>query len=180
MFKKTLVCLDGSKLAEEAIPYIINACHQPEGELVLFRVITSHITIPPPQSIHTLTFGRKTKPGSTSTSDSGSFTQEADAGVELKEIARERNDATDYLEGLASNLRAKHANVKVVVWEGDIKESIISYIANRQITVVVLTTHGSSGMGEYLLGGVAQYVLKESPVPVVLVKPIGKPKEEEY
>jgi nucleotide-binding universal stress UspA family protein len=180
MFKKTLVCLDGSKLAEEAIPYVINACHQPEAELVLFQVFTSHITIPSPQSIHTLTFGRKTKPGPTSTSDVGPFNRDADVGVEFKEIVRERNDATDYLEGLARNLRMKGANVKVVVWEGDIKESIISYISNHQISAVVLTTHGASGMGENLLGSVAQYIMKESPVPVVLVKPVGKPKEEEY
>ena len=68
----------------------------------------------------------------------------------------------------------------MAVWEGDIKESIIGYISKQQVSAVVLATHGAGGMGENLLGGVAQYVLKESPVPVVLVKPVGKPKEEEY
>jgi nucleotide-binding universal stress UspA family protein len=179
MFTKTLVCLDGSKLAESVIPYVINACCQPETELVLFQVITSHITIPPPQSIHTLTFGRETKPGRTSTSDIGSFTPEAAVGQELKEIEREQAKAQDYLESIAARLRKLGANVKTVVWEGDIKESIIAYTSTRKISVVAITTHGSGGMGEALLGGVAQHIMKESPVPVLLVKPEGKPKEED-
>jgi nucleotide-binding universal stress UspA family protein len=179
MFTKTLVCLDGSKLAEAVIPYVINACCQPDTELILFQVITSHITIPPPQSIHTLTFGRETRPGRTSTSDMGSFTPEAGVGPELKEIEREQAKALDYLESIAVGLRRLGANVKTVVWEGDVKESILAYVSTRKISVVAVTTHGAGGMGESLMGGVAQYIMKESPVPVVLVKPEGKPKEEE-
>jgi nucleotide-binding universal stress UspA family protein len=178
MFTKTLVCLDGSKLAEAVLPYVINACCRPGTEIVLFQVTTSHITIPPPQSIHTLTFGRQTKPGRTSTSDMGTFTPEGSVGAELKEIEREQANASDYLESIAVTLRAQGANVKTVVWEGDIKESIVDYITKHKVTAVALTTHGEAGMGENLLGDSAQYVLKESPVPVVLVKPVGKPKEE--
>ena len=100
-------------------------------------------------------------------------------GTELKEIEKEQGQAKDYLEGLAAWLRTKGLKVKTVVWEGDIKESILAYIEKSKATVVVLTTHGAGGMDEErLLGGVAQFVMKESPAPVLLLKPVGKPPEE--
>ena len=52
MFKKTLVLLDGSKLAEEIIPYITDACAGKDHEVELLQINTSYITIAPPQSIH--------------------------------------------------------------------------------------------------------------------------------
>jgi nucleotide-binding universal stress UspA family protein len=183
MFKKTLVLLDGSKLAEEIIPYITDACSRPDSEVVLLQVNTSHITIAPPQSIHTLTYGRETKPGTTSASDmSEHFIPESGAGSELKEIEREQSKSKGYLEDVADRLRAQGMKVKTVTLEGDVNETIVNHIQNSHVSVVALTTHGASGMDRGLLGSVAQYVMKESPVPVLLVKTRGKAvkKEEQY
>jgi nucleotide-binding universal stress UspA family protein len=175
MFRKTLVCLDGSKTAEEVLPYIIDSCARQDIELVLLQIITSHITIPPPQSIHTMTFGQKTRPGITATSDMGSsLTAEPETGAQLAEIEKEQARARQYLESLAARLRTQGVKVKTVVLEGDVKETLIDYIANSQVSLVALTTHGAGGMERGLLGSVAQYVLKESPVPVLLVKSRGK------
>ena len=183
MFKKTLVLLDGSKLAEEIIPYITDACSGRDHEVELLQINTSYITIAPPQSIHTMTYGRQTKPGITSASDRGEqFVPEGDAGVELKEIEREQSKAKGYLDAVADRLRAQGMKVQTMTLEGDVRQTIINHIRNGHFSVVALTTHGASGMDHGLLGSIAQHIMKESPVPVILVKTQGKAvkKEEEY
>jgi nucleotide-binding universal stress UspA family protein len=184
MFRKTLVCLDGSKIAEEVLPYLISVCAHQDNELVLLQVITTHITIPPPQSMHTMTFGQKTRPGMSAASDMGSsLTAEPEAGAQLAEIEKEQARARQYLESVAGRLRAQGVKVKTVVLEGDIKETVIDHIANSQVSLVAMTTHGAGGMEHGLLGSVAQYILKESPAPVLLVKSrrkVVKKEEEEY
>lgn len=183
MFKKTLVLLDGSKLAEEIIPYITDACSGPDSVVELLQVSTSHITIAPPQSIHTMSYSRQTKPGTTSASDmSEHFIPEGDAGTEFKEIEREQSKAKGYLDDVAARLRAQGIKVQTLTLEGDVDQTIIAHTRNSHFSVVALTTHGASGMDRGLLGSVAQYVMKESPVPVLLVKTRGKAvkKEEDY
>ena len=180
MFKKTLVLLDGSKLAEEIIPFVTDACSRPDSVVELLQVSTSYITIAPPQSIHTISYSRQTKPGTTSASDSSEhFIPESGAGAEFKEIEREQSKAKGYLDDVADRLRAQGMKVQTVTLEGDVNQTIINHIRNSHISVVALTTHGASGMDRGLLGSVAQHVMKESPVPVLLVKTRGKPVKNE-
>ncbi len=183
MNTKILVCLDGSKLAEAILPYVADSCSRPDTELELVQVVPSQVTIPPPQSMHTMTFGRETRPGKTAASDLGSTSlPEAGLEAELKEIEREQSRAKNYLEGLAGKLRKQGLKVTTLILEGDARDKILSHIQKGKIAVVALSTHGEGGMERGLLGGVTQHILKESPVPVLLIKPRGKAvkKEEEY
>ncbi len=176
MFTKTLVCLDGSALAEEILPLVIGQCIGTEKEVVLLKVITAHITIPPPQSTHVLTFGRTSQPHQIHTTDVGkSTTLEPKVGLELREIEREQGEAKAYLSNPAERLRSKNLKIRTVTLQGDVVETILNYAKESHASLIALTTHGNGGLRRGVLGSVAQLILRESDIPVLIVKPKGSP-----
>ncbi len=175
MLNKTLVCLDGSKLSEEILPYVIGHCLGTGSEVILLKVITAHITIPPPESTHVITFGRNSKPDQIHTTDIGKQTTlEPKAGLELREIEREQGEAKAYLNDVANQFRSKDLKVKTMTLQGDVGDTILNYAKQSQASLIALTTHGQGGLKRGLLGRIAQYILKESEIPVLLVKPKGE------
>jgi nucleotide-binding universal stress UspA family protein len=175
MYNKTLVCLDGSKLAEEILPFIIGHSQGIGSEVVILKVITAHITIPPPESTHIITFGIDSKPDQIHTTDIGkSTTLEPKAGLQLREIEREQGEAKVYLENIAGQFRSKGLKVKTLTLQGDVGDTILNYVKSANISLIALTTHGNSGLKHGLLGSVAQFILKESEIPVLIVKPHGE------
>jgi nucleotide-binding universal stress UspA family protein len=175
MFKKTLICLDGSKLAEEVLPYIVDSCSASGTEIVLLSVITSHITIPPPETIHAYTFGKDFKPALTHTSDMGEDpTLEPQFELQFKEIEKEQDGMKRYLEGLARPLRANGLKIRTVILEGTVPDTILDYANNNHVSLIAITTHGAGGLKKKgMFGRVAQSILKESVIPVLLIKPRG-------
>lgn len=171
MFKKVLVCLDGSPLAEKILPLVIGQC-QLQSEVILLKVITAHITIPPPESTHVLTFGTQSKPDQIHTTDIGkSTTLEPKAGLELREIEREQGEAKFYLNDVADRFRSKGLKIRTLVLQGDVGDTILNYAKSANISLIALTTHGAGSLKRGTLGSVAQLILKESEIPVLIVKP---------
>jgi nucleotide-binding universal stress UspA family protein len=172
MFRKTLVCLDGSKLAEEVIPYLLEVCPESGSEVILLHVISADITIPPPESMHAFTVGRAAKPVQTRATDMGKTeTLEPEAGRQLKEIEREQLEATTRLEDIAQKFRHKGIKVRNVIISGDPGPVILDYAGSENASLIALTTHGSGGLKGNLFGRVAQSVIKESNIPVMMIKP---------
>ena len=56
------------------------------------------------------------------------------------------------------------------VWTGTPHEEILDYAAENDIDVIVMGTHGRTGLGRYLLGSVTQKVVRLSEVPVLTVQ----------
>ena len=178
MFRKTLVCLDGSKLAEEVIPYLLEVCPESGSEVILLNVISADITIPPPESMHAFTVGRDAKPVQTRATDIGkNETLEPEAGRQLKEIEREQLEATRRLEDIAQKFRHKGIKVRNAIISGDPGAVILDYAGSENASLIALTTHGSGGLKGNLFGRVAQSVIKESTVPVMMIKP-AKPERK--
>ncbi|MBI4337644.1 MAG: universal stress protein, partial [Chloroflexi bacterium] len=64
-----------------------------------------------------------------------------------------------------------------VEWEtrrGDAASQIIRYVKERGIDLVAISTHGRSGLSRLVFGSVAEKVLREAGVPVLLIKPDGE------
>jgi len=76
-------------------------------------------------------------------------------------------------EQLGNMVREKigyeHAMVEATV--GHPVEGILDYVDRREIDLVVLATHGRTGLDRMLLGSVTERVLRRSPAPVFVVKP---------
>ena len=81
----------------------------------------------------------------------------------------------DLLE-LKQELRKKHSYVEgedyhLFLLEGDVAESILDFVRQKEIDVVVVGTHGRGGLGRALMGSVAERVFRQSPAPVLTLGP---------
>lgn len=170
MFEKILVCLDGSNLATQIIPYASETGLRFGSKLILFKVITGYITIPPPGVGYIFPPIRETGPGySAAVEDTRSI-----AEAELVEIENEEKEAMVYLEGIAKELRDKGLNVETVTVHGKTDEAIVNYAEKNNIDLITIATHGHSGIRRAVLGSVADFVLRTSGIPVLMIKPLEK------
>jgi nucleotide-binding universal stress UspA family protein len=69
------------------------------------------------------------------------------------------------------NEQLKGVEHEVVIGEGNIWEVISSLIKQKEIDLIVLGTHGRTGLGKALLGSVAEQILRQAPCPVLTVGP---------
>jgi nucleotide-binding universal stress UspA family protein len=72
-------------------------------------------------------------------------------------------------------IKEKHPylNIKVVVFLGDPKEDIIEYAIESKATIIVTGTHGRTGLLHLLMGSTAEYIIRHSPIPVLII-PVNK------
>ena len=83
----------------------------------------------------------------------------------IEEAAREK------LEGWVQRHVKGVANVKVVLEPGIVDETICRYAESSKASVIVIATHGRTGLGHVVLGSVAERVIRHAPCPVLVVKP---------
>lgn len=92
---------------------------------------------------------------------------EIDAFVDARAQATEK--ATHYLETQAEGLRKEGLAVETAVRLGNPAEEILTQIMARQVELVVMSTHGRSGLARWVLGSVAERVARSVPVLVLLL-----------
>jgi nucleotide-binding universal stress UspA family protein len=151
MFKRILVCLDGSKLAEQIMPYAIEEAIRFQGKLVLLQVVQEPVAFSPGI------------PGE------GSVPVETDTMAERTKEAL--NIARDYLERLAAPLHKRGIQVKTVAIPGTAGEAILDYANTNSINLIAIATHGRGGLRRAVFGSVADRVLRESGLPVLVIRP---------
>lgn len=147
MFQKILVCLDGSKLAEQIMPYVAEQAARFGSSLVLFQVV-SLSSIPTPTGIESVPMAVP------------------DTLLKDAELA-----AMDYLSALAGPLRDRGLKVQCVTMIGHPAETIISYADENKFDLVALATHGRSGLKRMVFGSVADLVVRKAGLPILLIKP---------
>jgi nucleotide-binding universal stress UspA family protein len=151
MFKKILVCLDGSKLAEQILPYAMAEAEAFNSHVVLFHVF------PPPVIV---------SPGIPGTSP---VSVETDAMV--SNALKAESQAQTYLEKQAESMRSKGLRVSAVTLTGQAGPEIIQYSAENGIGLIAIATHGRGGLGRAVFGSVADYVLRTAGLPVLVIRP---------
>jgi len=151
MFKKILVCLDGSELAEQILPYAVEEALHFQSKLVLFQVVPEPVAFSPGIP------GAASVPIRTDTM--------------LEEAKKALNEARDYLEDIATPLHKKGIQVEAVSILGGAGEAILSYAEGNNINLITIATHGRSGLRRGVFGSVADYVLRESGLPILVIRP---------
>lgn len=151
MFEKVLVCLDGSPLAEEILPYIA-AEGRSFTKIILLKVLaTPGVVLPlgvPGEAIGTV-----------------------QTGSMLAHLRKEMEETPAYLEAKAQPLRDKGLDVECVVLQGIASQAIIDYARSNEVSLIAIATHGHSGLRQIALGSTAEYLLKHSGLPVLMVTP---------
>jgi nucleotide-binding universal stress UspA family protein len=149
MFEKILVCLDGSKLSEQILPLV-------EGQALKFRskvILLQVVTVPTATIIQA---------GATYSDPKILAEQER---VHLKE-------ATTYLENVSQSLQSKGLQVEAVVIEAfQVGKAILNYAEENGINLIAIATHGHGGLGRLVFGSIAEYVLRESGLPMLVIRP---------
>jgi nucleotide-binding universal stress UspA family protein len=79
-------------------------------------------------------------------------------------------EAEDYLAKIEKRLKSKGLTVDTHVRYGNDAEEILDHAAMKDIDFVAMSTHGRSGVGRWLIGSVAEKVLRHSPKPIFLVR----------
>jgi len=151
MFERILVCLDGSELAEQILPYAIEQALRFNSKLTLLQVVTM------PSSVYTA-------------SVAGELPQAGD--MIAKQIQRQEAEARTYLDRVAQSLLKKGIDVESVVL-GPLQpgKAIVKYAQDNAIDLICIATHGRSGLGRVVFGSVADLVLRESGLPILVIKP---------
>jgi nucleotide-binding universal stress UspA family protein len=91
------------------------------------------------------------------------------------EIEREQKDekmGQNYLEHIAKPMQSAGIKVECVVLAGMPGETIVSYAEANEIDLIAIATHGRSGVRRLIFGSVADFVLRNSHLPILLIKPI--------
>jgi nucleotide-binding universal stress UspA family protein len=141
LYRKILVPLDGSQLAEQVLPQLQRLAAPAATTLVLINVVdlvryaitTAHHA--PPEF----------------------FTQL-------------RTNAETYLTEQRQQLQALGFQVKGHVVEGDPTTAILQVAATEEVDLIAMTTHGRSGFVRWALGSVAERVVRATPLPIFLVR----------
>lgn len=83
------------------------------------------------------------------------------------------------LEGVLKSTWCKPAGVKTAVRWGSAAEAIVDYAAEQAIDLIVISTHGRTGLSHILLGSVAERIVREAPCPVLTIRRKPKKKDAE-
>lgn len=144
MFDRIMVPLDGSELAERALPYARELAAATNATLHLVRVVD----LPPAVKAHRLG---------------------APVNVYAEVIAAQREEANAYLEDVRAREESAGRPVTVQRLDGDTATVLLDYVREAGIDTVVMTSHGGSGLTRWALGTVADRVMRGGTVPLLLV-----------
>jgi nucleotide-binding universal stress UspA family protein len=84
--------------------------------------------------------------------------------------ANVKAEAEQTLGGYAEDLRKRGLEVESVVAEGYAATAIVDEVERQNVDLIVIGTHGLSGLKHLLLGSIAERVVQKAPCPVLTVK----------
>ena len=87
-------------------------------------------------------------------------------------------EAEEYLGAVRARLAERRiTDVQTGVWYGPAAATIVEAAHARKVDLIVMSTHGRSGLGRLILGSVAEAVLRGTTVPVLIVRAHDAPVE---
>jgi nucleotide-binding universal stress UspA family protein len=150
-YDRIVVPLDGSELAEEAIAHAETLARATGAPIHVVRVVDT----PPLTQVAMVGLG----------------VEQAAQAAALRRIEAEEAAAAEYLEVIRERLVARGLVTTTAVVTGDVVPELLGAVRPRD--VLVMTTHGRTGLTRWFLGSVAEAVVRRSPAPVLLVRSVA-------
>jgi len=152
MYEHLLVALDGSPHAERVLPHAEALAIAFGSTITLLRATISAETL------------------LAETAGSAQTVGEVAPVIDPTPIMEiDHEAAVDYLEAIAVGLRQHHVQVTTEYPEGPAADEIVERARALGVSLILMTTHGRSGLGRLVFGSVADAVLRHAPCPVLLV-----------
>ena len=141
LVKKILIATDGSEYTKNAVDYGIDLAKNTEAKLSTIYVID--------------------------TAAFASIPMDAAWESMYELLKQEGDEATKYVEERAE---AEGLSIERLTIEGHPAEEIIKFAEKNSINLIVMGTLGKSGLDRFLLGSVAEKVVRNSKIPVLVVR----------
>ena len=142
MYKRVLVPVDGSEVAEAIVPFILDIAGPLDLEVVVLQV---------------------NRPIAPVVIEGTRFVDFGDSETRLEE-------AEAYLAGLVAEMRAKGVRARARVRTGEPVAEILAAAREEDADLIAMSTHGRSGPARVVFGSVAQGVVRRAGVPVFVMK----------
>jgi nucleotide-binding universal stress UspA family protein len=152
MYKRILVTLDGSGQSEAVLPLVSTLAKISNAEIILLRVAEY------PYSLYSMCYEYPP----------------SDSDLAKSILNKKRaicREVQGYLERITSMLVTAGVKVTSEVCEGPVVEAIMAATDRLHIDLIVLATCGQSGGTQWGMGAIADRVLHEAQVPVILIRP---------
>jgi nucleotide-binding universal stress UspA family protein len=143
MYKKILVPLDGSHTAEAVLVHAKALAYSEGAEIVLLSVAANPA----------LEFAFE------------------DPSLAAQIVSGQEAQVKTYMTGAESTLKAEGFKVSAIVREGSVADTILDVAAEIGADVIAMSTHGRTGPARWLIGSVADRVVRNSKIPVMLIRP---------
>ena len=161
MYQKIMVPLDGSEVAECVFPHVqafITGCKT--NTIVFVRVIE-----PTPSGFR----------GASSATSKENLEKIL---VHTKKFEEERKTSAEgYLKAVMGRIKPNGVTFQTEVIVGKTAEGLIDYAESNDIDLILIATHGRSGVSRWVRGSIADRVLRASKVPVLMVRAPGTMRE---
>jgi nucleotide-binding universal stress UspA family protein len=145
MYSHLLVPLDGSRFAESALTHALEFAQKFGSKITLVRAID------PPHTI---------------AADVGDT---ADMIIKMRELTKK--EAESYLQSQSGSLRQQGYDVETEILMGtSTPQAILMAADDQNVDLIVMCTHGRSGLGRFVFGSVAEKVVRHAKVPVLLIR----------
>ncbi len=153
MYDKIMVPLDGSDLAECVMPHV--------------KTIISAFTLSQVALVRVVNPTRL--PVSVPAQGDYGFTEKDRQRMNVKR----KKAAENYLVQLSDSLEHPGTKFECVVLEGSPVNMLSDFAANHAVDIIIMASHGRSGISRWVMGSVAERIVRTSCVPVMLVRAPG-------
>lgn len=149
MYNKILAPLDGSVLSECILEHVTEIARKYSIPEVVFLLV-----IEPAHDAY--------------------WFDQGDPDLQAKLENAQKQSAENYISKIANTAKNAGLKAKGVVLHGNPADMIINYAQENGVDLIVMSTHGRSGVGRFLLGSVTDKVLRTAAAPVLVVSPKGR------
>ena len=148
MLDHILLPLDGSTLAERVVPHAIALTEAFDSKLTLLRVVFQDEDINSHGIINPMDWQMR------------------------------KTEAESYLKSIQARLKDIGINSEIQIIEGKPAHQIIEFAKHNDVRLIILSSHGSSGVSEWNINSTVQKVLFRAFIPVMIIRAYQEPFEE--
>jgi nucleotide-binding universal stress UspA family protein len=140
MFDPILVPLDGSLLAECVLPHVVAIARAFNAKVILLRML-----------------------------DKNQASEKAQL-FDLLNWQINKTGAKLYLEKVSARLQKSGLQIETAILEGLVAESITEYTLSRGIKLIILSSHGRSGLSQWGISSVTQKIIFSAPSSLLIIR----------
>jgi nucleotide-binding universal stress UspA family protein len=142
MYKRVLVPVDGSEVAEAIVPFILDIAGPLDLEVIVLQVNRPAVPL----------------------------VMDGVPAMVIDDVEAQAEEAAAYLAGLVAEMRAKGVRASARVRRGEPVAEILAAAREEDADLIAMSTHGRSGPARVVLGSVAERVLRHAGLPVFLMR----------